>query len=365
VRPLLPTWMPRRWAALAWVLRLLLGAVPTAGDVDDQYDGASSPPLRTTPGGVALPRRLQQARRPQQLVLPFPDNALCEPGPQKCFLHLPASAFPSEIYESQEQLTMHYSELMQAIRSSHGLAPASVLTLTQFVIYCRDVAATSAETSASINSFDPPDSHGRPSCDIAGVQVAAGTNGDPGVSDACLLWMQIFKVFLFYEAELPWASTRLAGVGPGWCAQRVPLPNGGGCPEPGQCWPECASVMRKPQPGLLPRWCDPWPRCSANDPTFDSDDGDPNDRVLRHLVVGIMIAFVMRLLDYVVPALRQKSGGNLLRVGSDEPANLRSSILEGDVKTTYWTAEESMAPRAWVHLMTVGLIESCTAHSIQ
>lgn len=154
-----------------------------------------------------------------------------------------------------------------------------------------------------------------------------------------------------------------------------------------------------------------------------------DEAVLHRLVVGGVLVFVLRLLDYVIPALVHKRGATFLRSSSEDPARLRSSILEGDalrssasaldpapepesesaaqsqiplgqvvwvrdscsnavpwirgvveghepgsgkplvravngrlktwkydayrtLQLTYWTAEESLAPRAWVHVLT-------------
>jgi hypothetical protein len=91
--------------------------------------------------------------------------------------------------------------------------------------------------------------------------------------------MHIYKVFLFYEEQRRWDKATLPDVGLAecWCAQRQSMP--AGCPEEGKCWPGCAYVVQTAQLGLEPRWCDPWPGCSAYDPPFGNsyaadDHGD-------------------------------------------------------------------------------------------
>ena len=216
----------------------------------------------------SMPRRRLQAT-PREVILPFPHPELC--APEKCFLRVPASAFPADMHESPEQSSMlagRYTEVMQAVREQLGLSPTVKVTVQQFINYCRQVARSSTQTQASIDTFeDPNDDYGRPSCDDVHLHAHAATNGDPGVSDACLTWMYIFKVFLFYEEQLRWDSAHLEGVPPGWCAQSR-TDASGNCAIQGRCWPECISAVRTAQPGLVPEWCGPWPECSEFDPPF-------------------------------------------------------------------------------------------------
>jgi hypothetical protein len=132
----------------------------------------------------SMPRRRLQAT-PREVILPFPHPELC--APEKCFLRVPASAFPADMHESPEQSSMlsgRYTEVLQAVREQLGLSPTVKVTVQQFINYCRQVARSSTQTQASIDTFDPNDDYGRPSCDDNLLQAHVNTHGNPGGPDA-------------------------------------------------------------------------------------------------------------------------------------------------------------------------------------
>ena len=231
---------------------------------------AASHPARDSSHNATAPQRRLQTG-PWQVILPYPHPELC--APRECFLRIPASAFPPDMtqHESNEQVGMlgvRYTEVVKKIREEEGLTATERITIYHFISYIREIGEKSAATHASITAFDPFAAvDGSWSCDLTHL-TGPPACGEPGPSEACLTWMHVFKVFLFYEEQRPWGRATLPGVPSRdcWCAQRQVADQG--CPEEGKCWPGCAQVVRTAQPGLEPEWCGPWPGCAEFDPPF-------------------------------------------------------------------------------------------------
>jgi hypothetical protein len=267
-----------RWVGLG-CCGLLAAASQTVGDASHN----TSAPFR----------RLQTG--PWQVILPYPNPELC--SPKECFLRIPASAFPPEMtqHESNDQVEMlgvRYTEVVRDIRREEGLTATERPTITHFINYIREVGETSDATHASITAFDPFKTvDGSWSCDLTQV-TGPPSCGNPGPSDACLTWMHIFKVFLFYEEQLEWGRATLPGMDPAtcWCAQRQVEGARNICPEEGKCWPNCALVVQTAQPGLEPEWCGPWPGCAEYDPPFGNSYAADDHHGLTYTNVAIFFA---------------------------------------------------------------------------
>lgn len=194
-----------------------------------------------TAGGASLnltaPQRRLQAG-PLRVILPYPNPEVCKP--KHCFLRIPASYFPEEmtLRESREQVEMiavRYTEVVKDIRAEEGLTPTDKPGVRHFINYVRKKAESSIDTRDSIREFDPVGADGRRSCDTNLLTGPPGCGLGGGPSDACLTWMHIYQVFLFYEENYDRAVITGTTTADCWCAQKETP-----CPEEGQCWPGCA-----------------------------------------------------------------------------------------------------------------------------
>ena len=286
-------------------------------------------------------RRLQAG--PRMLTLPFPNPELC--SPEECDLFMPASAFPPEMaaHESREQfeqLKIRYTEVVSAIQRQQGSLSAKP-TLQAFVTYARGVAHDSAAT------FDPPDSNGNWACDLNQLQAKI-RQLPPGAPAACITWMQIFKVFMFYEAQVDWQTVALDGAfnWGSWCATSDNLPEGRGCLVPGTCWTECALALQTAQPGLKPEWCSPWPGCSAYDPPFGGSyaGGDVRTTVTTTMMIMLLLCgmCVMFALMKARAHIMRRGGKRYQKVNAMDGVEL--AVDFGDDETEDYAGKAKVVP---------------------
>lgn len=306
----------------------------------------------TLTANASSQRRLQAT--PRMLTLPFPNPELC--SPRECSMFIPASAFPPEMsaHESREQfeqLKLRYTEVISAIQRQQGLPPAAKLSVIQFVNYARGVAHDSAAT------FDPPVSDGNWACDLSQMQRMVNTNGSPGAPVACITWMQIYKVFLFYEAQVLWENVALNqhGITGSWCATNDNLPEGSTscpeparslpgacCPEPGTCWPECAPALQTAQPGLEPEWCSPWPGCS--EPGALKLDVREAETVATSTVIVLLLCGMCMMFALMKGRahFKRRGGKRYQKVSSMDGVEL--AVDFGDDETEYYGGKEKVVP---------------------
>ena len=248
-------------------------------------------------------------------------------------------------HESNDQVTnlgIRYTEVVKDIRQHKGLTATERPTVKDFISYVRQVADSSAATHASIKAFDQS-ADGSWSCDLTRLTGPPGSLcGTPGPSDACLTWMHIFKVFLFYEEQLEWEKVTLPGIAVGecWCATAPSTP---GCAQEGKCWPSCAAVVRTAQPGLEPEWCGPWPGCSEYNPPFHI----PNDDIGGLTMTNISIFFACGCLA-ALGCLRAISGYKRRRGAKYEKVpvmdGVELAVDFGDDETENQAGKETVVP---------------------